>query len=524
MNGGVIAGYEEERLSGIKSDSAFPERAIRKLVDWAGGLDGCNVYVSHWFTDGQLPESNKYWKPEVLFNLVHDAKVYSFHSEFTHHDAHMFSAKAFAGEAFPKKRTTLVMDGFGTHGECISIYRDDVLFKRFFGYHNSLGLFYQYATAACGMKMNNHEYKMLAYETHIREIFDEDDMVMVDKYIDKFSETQWHRLNSMAIDPLMDPMVDVAALTVQGWVTGVLYEYLSEFNIDKDDVQKMRIAISYFAQRHIENMVIELLDTYCNNDGIDNVIFAGGLALNVKLNNIINQRIDGKFCVMPLAGDQGAGLGVYEYYNRDLVWPGHLNWGPRDYDMELLATTDGIIICDEADAKAHINNELARTGLVNIIRGNMEFGPRALCNTTTLAFPNTEVASRINSMNKRTNEMPFAMVMSQSQLMQLFFNHEKIHESLQYMICAVEFRTEPDSELRGGAHYYPLTDDWTCRPQVTSDPFMVDLLKKNGPLINTSFNFHGVPIVCTTEQIVHTHLSQRNERPDLDIKTLIIMR
>ena len=45
-----------------------------------------------------------------------------------------------------------------------------------------------------------------------------------------------------------------------------------------------------------------------------NVIVCGGPFYNVKLNNSIFEAIDGLFCAMPLAGDQGAAIGLYDYY------------------------------------------------------------------------------------------------------------------------------------------------------------------------------------------------------------------
>ena len=51
---------------------------------------------------------------------------------------------------------------------------------------------------------------------------------------------------------------------------------------------------------------------------------------------------------------------------------------------------------------------------------------------------------------------------------------------------------------------------------------MSHLLRQNGPLVNTSFNFHGVPIVRSPEQILDTHTRQRAAAPDLRPTTVII--
>ena len=91
------------------------------------------------------------------------------------------------------------------------------------------------------------------------------------------------------------------------------------------------------------------------------------------------------------------------------------------------------------------------------------------------------------------------------------------------MICTRDFKPDLHAKFMGGAHYYPLTDTYTCRPQITSDPLMCSLLEKYGPLINTSFNFHGVPIVLTDEQILFSHKSQQKAAVDIGgVKTVIL--
>jgi predicted NodU family carbamoyl transferase len=255
-----------------------------------------------------------------------------------------------------------------------------------------------------------------------------------------------------------------------------------------------------------------------------NLLLSGGLFYNVKLNSLIAKEVKGQTCIMPVAGDQGAGLGVYQRHVGDLVWPEHLFWGERNLQI---APNDtwlyGSVNMD--NVKAAIDGALDHEGFVNIVRGAMEFGPRALCNTSTLAIPDPEIGAKINRINDRTNEMPFALVVTQAQADNLFEDCDKIHKSLEYMICTRDFKPGKHVGLMGGAHYYPDRDVYTCRPQITSDPHLVRLLTEHGPLINTSFNFHGVPIVRDGGQIKNTHRMQRRlyeETEDGRFLTLII--
>jgi hypothetical protein len=85
------------------------------------------------------------------------------------------------------------------------------------------------------------------------------------------------------------------------------------------------------------------------------------------------------------------------------------------------------------------------------------------------------------------------------------------------MIVTRRFKPGKQVGLEGGAHYYPLQDVYTCRPQITHDPMMVSLLEELGPLINTSFNYHGVPIVYGQEQIENSHRLERISFPIITV-------
>jgi carbamoyltransferase len=170
-DGNIIVGYEEERLTGIKADSKFHFRSIQRIKELYNISDDVPICVGHWFLDGKLPKDDlKHWDIDYIQTLFPKSRIYSLESGFTHHDSHALSAEIFAGKDFPEDYHTFVVDGFGTRGECYSIYKASELIARYYGFHKSIGLFYQYATAYMGMKMHNHEYKILGYETHIDEL------------------------------------------------------------------------------------------------------------------------------------------------------------------------------------------------------------------------------------------------------------------------------------------------------------------------------------------------------------------
>lgn len=477
-DGNIICGYENERLTGIKSDSQFPALAILEINNYYP-MDNPDIYISHWFLDGLLPENDKkHLDTDFIKSHFPRSNLFSLTPRrFTHHDAHMLSAEVFAGDTFPEDHHTLVIDGFGTHGECISLYHNRHLMKRITGFHNSVGLMYQYATDFCGLKMHQDEYKLLGYESHITEVYP--DLTKLNRYIDYVTD-----FFDMSIT------LDYAekSLDVLSYIKDKVNQQLIRFLADNTEPHhrefEKRVLVSYFVQRHLESIVCGIIQAFQPK----NLILAGGTFYNVKLNHLISKYVD-NICVMPLAGDQGAGLGVYEYYNGDLKWPGHVFWGKRDFTYSEENKTDEIV------------KALNFHGVVNLIHGPMEFGPRALGHTSTLAVPTPYFTNLINSMNNRSTIMPMGLIVTEDQAKYLFEDIDKVHKSLEYMIITREFKPNKHLGLEGGALHYPQTDTWTCRPQITKDPMLVGILERFGPLINTSANYHGQPIVCTIDQI-----------------------
>lgn len=506
-DGHILGGYEEERLSGVKSDSSFPARALGRLVSQFGG-NYDDVCVGHWFTSGII-QNTKYIDLPALQNLC-NGNIHSIAVGLTHHDSHMLSAQVFANHyGLGDEYTSIVADGFGTFGECISVYQTDSkttrLLSRYFGYGNSLGMLYQYATAYLGMKMHNHEYKMLGYEAHLPEVLMADRIVILNDIIETDAAERVKKLFSGQIDQDHDPVVNKGALAqTQHDINNLLDSVLVRLDTGGLSMYDRRVIISYYVQSIVESVMATIVQIQQPK----NLLVSGGLFYNVKLNHLLSSMVN-RFCAMPLAGDQGAGLGVYQGVHGNLVWPGHLYWGHRD--LRDLQSRDGIIVVENAQQAAEVMaDELDHCGMVNIVRGAMEFGPRSLCNTATIAKPTMAVIETINAMNDRTTVMPMAPAMTRAQADRLLNGVNDIVGSLEYMIVTRDVKEEHVESIEGAAHKYALTGRTTCRPQLVGydDTMMYDLLFDFGPLINTSFNYHGVPIVFDAADVLYSHKMQ----------------
>lgn len=196
-----------------------------------------------------------------------------------------------------------------------------------------------------------------------------------------------------------------------------------------------------------------------------------------------------------------------------------MEWGFRNLKFE--TKDEDIVFTDDIEHMLDlVADELQTTGFVNLVRGAMEFGPRSLCNTATLAMPTEKSVDMINLMNDRTTIMPMAPVMTSEQIGSMLLDSEKIVGSLEYMIVTRDVKPGRDNDLLGASHYYSDSGRRTCRPQQISkmDPLEC-LVEEFGPLINTSFNFHGVPIVFDGKSIEYSHKKQ-NETSR--IKTVVL--
>jgi len=540
-----IIGYEQERISGIKADSQFPRDAINEILKHISPNEmlGCNVLVSHWFNFGPHLMPNKYFTKADMnwLRTICGDNIRMCGPNFTHHDAHAYSAYEFFkyhsnGEVH-SPIMCLVIDGFGNNEEVLSLYTTDEikgisLVHRVYGYEASLGLMYQYATAFVGMKENQDEYKFLGYEAHIdeyiNEYINEEQIDVLDSCIDKQKEHLIKLFDTHSKEPEYYPSNEVIDFEMLNLVRENWYNVFSEtleaidFK-DSNNTFAARCIIAYFIQQLCERTLVAWLN---NNYKPENLIVAGGVFYNVKLNQVLAEKCArGKFSVMPLAGDQGAAIGLYaKSCDRQFEF-GNLCWGIRRfYNAEKLIKQKqeknpriSYIVCDQETDFEKIQKAIAQciadNNIVNVVFGNMEFGPRALCHTSTLFLPTSENVHCNNAMNGRNEVMPCAPVCKRENSHKLFDETiDKVVGSDKYMICTHTY-TKPFSSHYGGImHKKPLEDNYTGRPQIIDEGQfiykvldLVEQITDYKALVNTSFNVHGRPIAFDTISILQNY-------------------
>ena len=532
-------GYEEERLNKIKSSSAFPKLALEEIIKQVD-ITGATVYISHWFDNfiDPLLKSSKYYDAEFMAELTkkYDLKFVCVTDGFTHHDAHAFSAYSFLRNHATIRTVEkndfhyIVADGFGNNQEVLSIYKSGSmgqpeLILRLNGYENSLGLMYQYATSFCGMKENQDEYKFLGYEAKIQsvlsprkiEILESCALDLGEHFMSKLLEAGIH---SKAVSKSND-LINIEDLqAAKKWFYDTFENIISQVCVLQPSEYEKRIIIGYLIQYAIEYTFKQIIHEL----NIENVCLAGGVFYNVKLNNMIAKTVKGFTSINPLAGDQGAAIGLYEAVAGNFKFH-DLCYGKRDLSLRKSSVeskdANYIVCADKADFTNVITDLIKNGNIVNIVHSEMEFGPRALCNTSTIALPTIANVDYINRVNKRNTVMPMAPVVLSTVATKMFDETlDKVIGSNRFMICTHDFNpTHKDiTGIRGVQHVYPTESEVSGRPQVLGlyeDHPMRDVLVKlqseygTECLINTSFNTHGTPILFSLDDCVSDFAKQR---------------
>lgn len=537
-NGGTPIGYEQERLSGIKADSQFPNDAINEIVKNVGlkQMKGCKIYISDWFDFNGKTLPNKYITSTDLENLKEISNDITFLSDkFTHHDAHAYSGKAFFNYHFNKKFGKfingdkvhiLVADGFGNNGEVLSVYEIEHYMKdntpklvhRVYGYKNSIGLMYQYATSYVGMKENQDEYKFLGYEAHIDEYLTENQIAVLKQYIYKLSETlfnNFERCTSPKNYTVTDYLINYDSLKEtkeyfynifkEAYNDVWTKEYRERYSKEENEFIQ-RTIVAFYLQQTVESFFSRVIAKF----NIENVIVCGGSFYNVKLNNSIFENIKGYFCAMPLAGDQGAAIGMYDRYEQEQFNFETLCIGTRNfYGAEKVFKKN--FYKEATDELAEeIARKIADGYIVDLVHGAMEFGPRALMHTSSLFIPTVQNTAQNNSNNLRNEVMPCAPVLLKKNADILFDakQNDRVVGSDEFMILTHTYQ-RGFCELYGGVmHKITLKDGYSGRPQIVREGTFEELILQKLEklcdikcIVNTSFNKHGTPILFNMKQI-----------------------
>lgn len=278
-----------------------------------------------------------------------------------------------------------------------------------------------------------------------------------------------------------------------------------------EDYEKMaakygRENMAAAAQKLLEDKVITYIKKWLKRTGQRNLCTAGGVFLNVKLNQRIVEECDlDNYWPFPLASDCGLSIGaaMVEYYSKcDTYRPERLTnlyFGSEYSDDEIKKILDRNKLHYKPYDVNHVAQALADNKIVAWFQGRMEGGPRALGGRSILMSPlKAENKDTINSCVKfREGFRPFCPSVT-SEAADRYFDGGN-----EFMIVSCNVKTK---DIPAVTHV-----DNTARPQRLKredNPKFHELLTKFGELtghpvlLNTSFNIMGQPIIRTPEEAI----------------------
>ena len=282
---------------------------------------------------------------------------------------------------------------------------------------------------------------------------------------------------------------------------------------------KIDVAAAY--QRVLEETVSRQVAHFVKQTGVDAVVLSGGVTANVKMNQRVHE-VPGveHIYIHPNMGDGGCASGAailqaWECGQRTERLESVL-LGPEYSVAEMeRALADAQLPWDRPDPiEEEMARLLAENRVVARFTGRLEYGPRALGNRSIL-YPaqDPDVNQWLNEQLGRTEFMPFAPATLAADQTACYHNTQGAEFAAQFMTITFDCTEEMRRTCPAAVHV-----DGTARPQLvteTSNPSLHRVLlayqRRTGisSIINTSFNMHEEPIVCTPQDAVRAFLAGR---------------
>jgi carbamoyltransferase len=542
MDGRIVAAVNEERLCRMKLAMGFPHASLRTVLGLAGvtvdqldavlvggtreifipglspfdgwfqysprGLGGAFKRLATRFSGlgGTFPVLDRAYYAALEPSFAHrrrqirqilrrDHGVRCHVGFVDHHLCHV--AAAYHTSGFGDALVCSV-DG-GGDGKSSSIYaarngRLECLHEtRAF---DSLGNYYAYVTHMLGFKAMRHEGKVTGLAAHgkpryvdiLRDFIDETDGTLVNRGGAVFGE---------------------AIRRLERRLPG--------------DWTKADLAASI--QRHFEDVTRRYVGHWARRTGLCDVALAGGVFANVRVNEEIwGMPETSRVFVHPGMTDAGLAVGAAlaacvpgildELMTPDRSPLEHVYLGPSISNVSIEQSLEAHGLTPEpleGPLPDVIAGLLAQGYVVARAAGRMEYGPRALGNRTILYQPtDPSVNDWLNHSLRRTEFMPFAPAVLHAERERCFGDMAGAEHAAEFMTMTFHCTPWMRGAMAGVVHL-----DGTARPQLVRQDrnaefhaILTAFRERTGlpGAINTSFNMHEEPIVCSADDAVRAFL------------------
>jgi len=363
--------------------------------------------------------------------------------------------------------------------------------NRFSG-KDSLGLFFEHVTNLLNMRELEDEGKVMALAGFGYPVPDEENPLMALFDVDG-----------------LDLRSKCHSWKLHERLSRVLYLYPAE-------------QFAYMAQRVLEVNILKLVRNACRATGMSDVVYAGGVASNIKVNMLLkNSDFVRSLYVFPHMGDGGLALGAALFAGQTLQGQSRyplqdLFLGPESSDAEIRNAVERSGLphqkLDRIEDKAA--ELISRGQIVLWFQGRMEYGPRALGGRSILALSNSvALKNRLNIfLKKRVWYQPFCPTMLPSDASELLQDHNGVNNP--FMTVGYLIKDHYADRLAA-----VINADSSCRPQILEEgpPRYRRLLEKVkdltgfGVVLNTSMNKHGESIVNSPAEALDLLLNSRFE-------------
>lgn len=530
-DGEVIVNFQEERLTRIKHYAGLPVGSVEKCLQYAGisskeidyvavprlrktpDIDSLFGNPKSGFLETDEEGSNN--ASSILrkllvslasivnvgnqFGLPIYAKTYplSNKSKIIHLDHHLsHAASAYYGSGF-NECLVVTADGAGDALSTTVWLGENFKLKPLLrvGRNGSLGFFYNVVTEALGWQVSEGEGKTMGLAPYGNT---DKTRGVLDFCLPIYKDGKLQKPHNFGFPKL--------------WIQGGTYHWHFQ---DTDIVKKLidkygRENIAAEAQRCLEDQTINLLKFYIEGLNVKKLAAAGGVFLNVKMNQRIQETfaID-DFFVYPDPGDAGAPVGaaLYVYFNQQRRIPKppkqieNIYWGSEYTNDEIQNFLDLQKLRYKKLSRKKLIEKVAKLlsqqKIIGWFQGRMETGPRALGGRSILMDPRRAENKEI--INKRVKFRESFRPFTPSLLdfaADSFINNSK---KAPFMIVSYDVNPNKRDIIPAVVHV-----DGTLRPQVLErkhNPLYYDLIREFGKitgvpvLLNTSFNIRGEPIV-----------------------------
>ncbi|MEF8873432.1 MAG: carbamoyltransferase C-terminal domain-containing protein [Candidatus Thermoplasmatota archaeon] len=512
LDDGQIYAVNEERLSREKYHRSFPERSIKKVLELSG-IKGREI--------DEVAIGGTYRNRKRLLTLKEGLKksigeAYRTMKTVPHHLAHAAGAYFTSGW---DECTVITIDAAGD-GLSSGIYLgEDQKLKKIAesSYLDSAGDFYASITEMLGFRPMRDEGNVMALAAyHDEEMQDLSGCIEVkglgfENHLKVTGSESVKKISEEVDFPLnrREECSDVLKKGEQG-----------------HELWDAAVRSAGSAQKHIENMVNELSERIKRHEMVEGrakekVCCAGGVFQNVKVNKILKENFEDCW-IFPHMGDGGLALGAALYFNSQLspsltaekrIW----DWskdlksvflGPKftSNRVEKALSDRNDLDAKKVEEKEEIIADMLVEGeTVGIFQGKVEYGPRALGNRSILADPSKKESKKV--LNRKLDREAF-QPFSPTILKEYMDAYLKAPKTNKFMTMSFDITEKAERDLEGAIHV-----DGTCRPQIIeerdNETFYRTIKKFEertgiGAVLNTSFNLHGDPIVCTPEEAIES--------------------